>query len=236
MVAKTYQTWLACGEPYKHNGRMYIDVQKDSNSSVRRVRWYSEREYARMYKEELPQEKQFNQREILGFDPYIWIFKGDTYSALEWFRQSPCRYADYWGWYLPAAITIPEDLPENLTPIQLDWSVVGEGDSLKDRNIVNQAIEEILYADVEAGEWVGEPGDRMDLLIEVENTYSFEGAYGITTIHTMRGDDGNIYMWSTAAKHWEIGDTYHIVGTLKEHKTYKGVNQNWLTRCRVIND
>ena len=232
MVAKTYQTWLACGEPYKHNGRMYIDVQKDSNSPIRRVRWYSDKEYARMYKEELPQEKTFNQKEILGFDPYIWIFKGDTYAELEWFRKSPCRYAEYWGWYLPAAIAIPEDLPEGITPVQLDWSVVGEGTSLKNTQEVQSAISDILYE--EQGEWVGKIGEKVDIFVEVENAYSYEGNYGLTTIHTLRGEDGNIYMWSTSAKHWEVGDSYHITGTIKDHKTYKGIKQTWLTRCRVI--
>ena len=234
MVAKTYQTWSICGEPYSVNGKKYVDVQKTEGSPVKKVRWYSDSEYAKMYNIPISVEDiHFSQRKCLGFDPYIWVFKGDTYSALEWFRQSPARYNELFGWYFPAAIDLPDDTPECVEPFKLDWSLVGkDDDNLKGRKEIQSILGEILYA--ADGEFVGKIGDKVDIYVEVERAHDFEGYYGTTTIHTLRGEDGNVYVWKTAAKHWEVGDAYHITGTIKEYTTYKGIRQNVLTRCRVI--
>ena len=50
----------------------------------------------------------------------------------------------------------------------------------------------------------------------------------------MIDDLGNIYIWTTASKTLAVGQTYNISGKIKELKTYKGENENVLTRCKVI--
>ena len=40
-----------------------------------------------------------------------------------------------------------------------------------------------------------------------------------------RDANGNAYVWTTASKSWEEGSTRLVRGTIKEHKTYRNVNQ-----------
>jgi hypothetical protein len=54
MVAKSYQGLKELSEPFEKNGKMYITIETKSGLS-KMVRWYSEREYAKMY----PDEKEF---------------------------------------------------------------------------------------------------------------------------------------------------------------------------------
>ena len=43
-------------------------------------------------------------------------------------------------------------------------------------------------------------------------------------------EDGNIFVWATAAKDWSVGSTHHLRGTVKEQKD----NINYLTRCMEV--
>ena len=109
MVAKSYQDWATYGEPFEENGKKYIVVITPKGAH-KKVRFYNETEYAKLYPEEPKVEcKRLQPRkDVLGFSKgYITIFKGDTYPLLEWFQQSPCRYHMWWGWYL---ISDEEDL------------------------------------------------------------------------------------------------------------------------------
>ena len=58
MVAKSYQTLEIVQEPFSENGRLYVKV-KTKKGTIKKVRWYSEAEYARMYPDAEPQEKRF---------------------------------------------------------------------------------------------------------------------------------------------------------------------------------
>ena len=46
-VAKTYESLEMQGEPFKENGRMYVNVM--TSKGLKKVRWYSDNEYQRMY-------------------------------------------------------------------------------------------------------------------------------------------------------------------------------------------
>ena len=48
-VAKTYAHMKVEGEPFKENGRMYVNVI--APKGIKKVRWYSDAEYRRMYPE-----------------------------------------------------------------------------------------------------------------------------------------------------------------------------------------
>lgn len=90
-VAKSYQALTQIGEPYELNGKMYVKVQ--AKSGAKQVRWYTDREYAKMYPEDKSVLTSFgedkkkspywrSQKDVLGFEEgFIWIFKGDTYAT-----------------------------------------------------------------------------------------------------------------------------------------------------------
>lgn len=235
MVAKSFQSLEIVREPYEKNGRMYVTV-RTVTGSMRQVRWYTETEYRRMYPNEPVEQKRFTtQKHALGFDNgYITIFKGNTYEENEYFKLSPARYHKIWGWYFVSTEDLPDDIPDDVEPVRLDWTLVGDEDgALKADTIVSAAVEDLIY-DADDSEFQGEVGDKLELFVTVERNIQLDGYYGPSNMHIMRDDDGNCYVWTTAAKNWKEGSEHMITGTVKDHKIYRRVRQTVLTRCREV--
>ena len=91
MVAKTYQSWKKLSEPFMENKRLYIMVERPKGGE-KKVRWYNEAEYTRMYPQEKKDTKKFKpQKEVLGYhDGYIWIFNNFDHDD-EWMKNSVAR-------------------------------------------------------------------------------------------------------------------------------------------------
>ena len=238
MVAKTYQFLPIISEPYTINGRQYIQV-RDKSGNSKQVRWYSEAEYKRMYPAatatDIPNKVTKSQKEVLGFsNGYITIFKGDTYPYKDFLHAAGARYTRHWGWYFGSWQDELPEIPSTLTPIQLPWEVVGlETGFLKDdKEVENEVLR--LTSDPSPSKFVGEIGQRLEIVAKVKAAIPVDGYYGKTIIHTFETEDKNIFVWRTAAKNLEVGSTVHLRGTLKEHSVYKAVNQNILTRCTVL--
>lgn len=232
MVAKSYQNLKQVCEPYLKSGRMYVKVQQGNNQ--REVRWYTEEEYAKMYG--IKVEKAVTpQKKILGFENgYITLFKGDTYANLEWFQRSIARYHRVWGWYIVSTDTIPLDLPEGLTPVELRWEQVGdENGILYDDNTVRKVVDDLLY-EKSNSKFQGSVNERLDLVVTVTKAIHGENYFGNYTLYEMVDNDGNVYVWKTSSKDWEVGTVKHIKGTIKEHKTYKNTDKTILTRCQEV--
>ena len=69
-VAKTYAKMEISGEPFMENKRMYVNVI--SPKGLKKVRWYSDAEYHRMYPGEVTENGKhdimdFNARFVFGF-------------------------------------------------------------------------------------------------------------------------------------------------------------------------
>ena len=236
MVAKSFQGLEVVGDVYTSKGRQYVQVRTKSGN-LRQVRWYTEKEYARMYPNEEPKMKEAkSQKEVLGFtNGYITIFKGDTFNNQDYFRMNSARYAKTWGWYFISTEPTPEDIPEGVEAVRLPWDIVGNPDgNLKNESEVAAAVESLLYDD-DVSEFQGEVGEKLELTVVVEKAIALDGYYGLSTMHIMRDYDGNCYVWTTSARNWEVGSEHDIVGTVKDHKQYKGVRQTILTRCREMN-
>ena len=238
-VAKSYQELEIVGDVFVSSGRQYVNVKLKSGK-LKTVRWYSDAEYRKMYPEAVavahfanPSSK--SQKEVLGFAKgYITIFKGDTYAEVDWFRASIARYTRWWGWYIISTEEVPADLPEGITPIQLPWELVGQEDgNLKPEHLVKEAVESIIYEESES-EFQGAIGERLDLYLTVERTIELDGSYGRSTMHIMRDDCGNLFVWTTASKSWSAGTEHHIKGTVKDHRKYKNECQTVLTRCLEV--
>ena len=236
MVAKSYQEMKIVGEPYISSGRSYVQVEDPKPGRVRQVRWYNESEYAKMYPDYEPMPKRTKtQKEILGFAAGpITIFKGDTYAHLEWFQASIARYCKLWGWYIISEDAVPIDLPADITPIALDWSLVGtdEGVLMAEHNVV-AAVNSLIY-DAGTSEFMGEVGERLEMSVVITRVYQGENYYGHYTVHTFEDPDGNQYKWTTNSKSWPEGAVKKIRGTVKEHKVIKNVKTTILTRCAEV--
>ena len=240
MVAKSYQNFTIEGEPYVLSGKAYVNVRNPKTSAIKAVRWYSEKEYAKMYPEAKataaapadPFKK--TQKEVLGFTKgYITIFKGDTYPNLEWYQLSAARYARCWGWYFISTEPVPADVPNE--PIQLPWELVGNEDgTLFNEDRVKAAVESLLY-DKSDSKFQGKVGDRLEVEITVHKVIKLENGFGSSNMMIMFDNTGNEYVWTTAAKCWPVGETKLIRGTVKEHRMYKNRCQTILNRCMERN-
>lgn len=236
MVAKSYAKLEQVGEPYILNGRHYVKV-KLTNGSLKQVRYYTPMEYRKMYpNDELNPVENYDQKKVLGFDNgYITIFKGNVYEDREWFKLSSARYSRFWGWYFVSTENIPEDLPSDVTPIRLSWEQVSKNDVLLPEEEVKRIVESLIY-DSDPSEWFGTIGERYKLKLFIERVVPVDGTYGQSNIHTMRSEDGNVFVWATTAKCLTAGLWYTMTGQVKDHRTYHGAKQTWLTRCLSVKE
>lgn len=84
-----------------------------------------------------------------------------------------------------------------------------------------------------ASQYVGKIGDRISFTSENSRCVtSFETQFGWTYIYKFTDASGNVYVWKTS-KDLDCETSYSIVGTVKDHKEFRGVKQTELTRCKV---
>jgi len=233
LVAKSYQNLEQITEPYELNGKMYVKV-RTKTGVAKQVRAYSEKEYAKYNPEVKIVKPAKSRRDILGFGEqgFIWIFKGETYENLDWFRASPCRYTRVWGWYLPSDIEMPDPIPSNVEPIKLDWADVSLDDQLIPEDQIVKVVDGMLY---DAGEsrHVGKVGDRVEFDGTCTRATINQSQFGISYFYVFESDEGNIFTWGTSARSLDEGARYHVRGTVKEHTTFRNTQQTVLTRCKV---
>lgn len=80
--------------------------------------------------------------------------------------------------------------------------------------------------------FVGNVGDRITIEVQaVECVASWDTQFGTTFLHKMVDEQGNVYIWKTGKGMPNRKTT--IVGTVKEHKEFRGIKQTELTRCKV---
>ena len=229
LVAKSYQGLEIVQEPFRKNGRMYVEV-KNSKGTIKQVRWYTEAEYAKMYPEDKTDKTKDPyyrpQKYVLGFEKgYITIFRGVKEEHEEWFKQSICRFARWWGWYVISTQEVPKDLPSGVEPVKLYWDPMGnEKEWLREENVVVAHVQATLYPKKTTSLSQGDIGDRIERVLTIEENIAVENKrFNSTTYtHYMRDQKGNLYMWSTAAKNWSEGVTKTVRGTIKDYDEYKG--------------
>lgn len=236
MVAKSYQSLEQLSEPFQVDGRMYVNVRLKSGNT-KSVRWYTEKEYAKMYGESAvprstdPYAKP--QRDVLGFSAgYVYIFQNGMDEDDEYFKMSSARYHRLYGWYFISDEPLPSDLPFGYNPVKLFWKDVGDtsGTLYPDEKVLN-AVNLTLYP-AQEGAFVGFIGERLDLTLTVEKTIPLENKFGHSTMHIMKSATGETFVWTTSSKNWAVGSEHTLRGTVKDQKYYNGVAQTVLTNCR----
>lgn len=239
MVAKSYQMLPLVSEPYLLSGKMYVKVQ--GKNGIKQVRWYTDKEYAKMYPEakETAATGLKPQKDVLGFSKgYITIFKGNIEPYEDWFRNSICRYAKWWGWYLPSEMTMPK-LPSGLTAVKLEWSKVSDDDLTVSKNEtkIKNIVEALLYdLPTSSSEYIGNIGERLDLTLELIDITPIPSQYGQTYIYNFVDENQNAFVWKTGAKTLDKNKKYSLRGTIKEHKTEKNIKTTILTRCMGVKE
>ena len=237
LVAKSYQDLEIISAPFSINGREYVKVRL-KNGETKTVRSYTKTEYMKYNPEVKVIQKAKSKKDVLGFGEkgFIWIFKGDTYAALDWFRQAPTKYNDIFGWYLSSDIEMPSPLPVGIEPIKLTWEMVqdlDDKDNLMEKDLIKKVVESLIY-DEGTSEWLGIIGDKVTVNVTCLKIIPFSSAYGISTLYTFITDDGNNCTWmTTTSPGLQEEGQYNITGKIKGIDIYRNQKTTALTRVKV---
>lgn len=233
-VARSYRDCEILCAPFIQNGRKYVNIKTPAGTE-RRVRYYSDAEYFKMYGEEFAPTAPISEKDKLGFvNGYITIFKGNTYPHKDWLKEHGARFTKLFNWSFASDVEWPEaELPIDLEPLQIPWEAVSADDHLLPEAEVRSYIESLMY-DPSNSEYVGEIGDRIEETLTVTKAVTLESYYGTSIMHIMEDAIGNVFVWITKAKNYPEGKVVTLRGTIKDHKEYKGTKQTILTRCKEM--
>ena len=119
-------------------------------------------------------------------------------------------------------------MPQGLEPVRLNWADVGENDEiLKSDKEVCAIVDSLIYTST-GSEYVGKIGERLELKVTIEKNYECSNG---AIMHTMRDENGNIFLWTTNSKNWAVGSEHVIRGTVKDFNTFRNEKQTILIRC-----
>lgn len=81
----------------------------------------------------------------------------------------------------------------------------------------------------------GTIGKRGEYTLTLEDVRGFDTNWGENFLRRWRDPDGNVAVWwSSSSNHFEVGQTYHVRATVKDHDEYNGVAQTVLTRVSEL--
>ncbi len=144
MVAPSFEKDKILGEPFYENGKYYVNIEHHNTKNVRKVRWYTDSEYAKQYGKKIKQEPVGNYKVARGFsNGPIAVIRKNKVADEEWLRQSVARYAVGVGWYIASTDEIPSDRPPHIKFLLLGWNEVSpDGVNIKSPSEVSDIITE----------------------------------------------------------------------------------------------
>lgn len=236
-VAKTYEKYTFDGEPFQESGRWYINIQMPKG--LKKVRWYSDTEYKRMYPDAIKEEiSTFNARYAFGFreEGFITLYKGDESIIEDWARDvwpPKAWYNLFFHFFTPGFMPV-ENVPEGITPIRLNWSeVAAEGNSMKPHEEVQRIVAEKLGT-LSTSEYQGNENDWLEKEVIVRENKTTETQYGDKHTFYLVDAESNTYVWETGAKNYESGTAVKLKMKVKAHKEIDGEKCTIVWYCKEV--
>lgn len=233
-VAKTYAKMSLIGEPFQENGRMYIYVAAPKGQ--KKVRWYSEAEYRRMYPDVVLTQTNvtFNARHAFGFDEgYITLYKGHNVKTWAEEDRTNIWYNLIFGYYTPGKFDLPT-MKEDITPIQLKWEEIMDHDNIMKPYEEVQKIVSSLINDESTSVYQGEINDWLEKKVTIRENTTREDHFGEKHTHYMVDSENNTYLWETGAKNIACNETVYLKMKVKEHKEINGEKVTVVWYCKEI--
>ena len=226
-VAKTYAHMEIQGEPFSENKRMYVNVL--APKGIKKVRWYSDTEYARMYPNEVKDEPEFNAYRAFGFNDsdYITLYKGRNVE--EWAANDRHNIWNnlIFGYYTPGRLELPR-LSNGVETIQLKWEqIAAKGNSMKSTEEVQKIVQSLIGM-VSNSEYQGEEGTWIQKEVMVREKKSRDSRYGEKHTYVLVDAENNTYVWETNTKDYAIDVAVSLKMKVKEHKEING------EKCTVV--
>ena len=85
-------------------------------------------------------------------------------------------------------------------------------------------------------EFVGEVGLRITMEMKLESAMTFDGQWGMTTLHRMRDRAGNLLIWwaSFEEAQFPVGEWVTVRGKVKKHSIFREEKQTILSHCKKV--
>ena len=232
-VAKTYATFAIDGEPFQENGRAYVNVI--TPKGLKKVRWYSDTEYRRMYPNAVVTHDvmDFNAKHVFGFEEtgYITIYKGNNVE--EWANddRTNIRYNYSFGFYTPGRLELPHII-NGIEPIKLMWEEVMDHDDRMKPHTEVQKIVAAKLGTLSNSAYQGAINEWLQKTIVVKEKKSNETHFGTKHTYMLEDSDGNLYIWETGAKDYSVAQTISLKMKVKEHKEVNGEKVTIVWYCK----
>jgi len=223
------------------------------------VRWYTDKERAaqdraaerRAEKATAAKEARrvkFAARNAFGFGElgFITLYKGDSQVISDFFKSftideaghRAAWYNTIFHWYTPSKMDVPENLPEGVEAVRLDWDDVRdetdeENLQMKDNEFV-EAYVNSLISEPSKSEYQGNVGDWIVKTVTVTKNVALNSRYGESHMHILEDEDGNVYVWTTGSKNIEADRVITLKMKVKDHKDYKGTKQTIVWYCKEV--
>lgn len=235
-VAKAYAKMEIQGEPFKENGKMYVNVL--SPKGIKKVRWYSDIEYRRMYPDTPPADPMdFNARQAFGFgeEGFITIYKG--HPTEEWFEHEHGRLRRNltFGYYTPGRLELP-NLTGDIEPIRLYWDeIAAEDNKMKSHEEVQKYVNILLVPTSNSqSQYQGAENTWIQKEVTVQEKKSMDSRYGTKYTYTLVDTENNTYIWETGAKDYSIDVAVSLKMKVKEHKEINGEKVTIVWYCKEL--
>ena len=236
---------------YKCNGEKVLQKWVKAYTPEEYVKYIASQERARQKKIEAAEarrqaaldQSEENKKALLekwGYDPenpLIWLVGGkSTYEIKDWLKEEGCRFCSELGWYSCR----PLDVPAGYGMVSISFEDVYTWFPQSKKFMINDDAKKIADAALETlypeskSEYIGEIKERIrDLEVILTGSRTIDSYYGISTIYTFVNNE-NVLTWiTTASKDIEVGHSYLLTGTVKDHKIYKGKKVTYLNICLI---
>ena len=236
-VAKTYEKMAFVGEPFQENGKMYVNVQ--APKGIKKVRWYSDAEYHRMYPNAVVENDimNFDARHAFGFDKtgFIIIYKGQKVE--EWAENDRTNiwFNLTFGYFTPGNLVYPK-LIDGIIPIKLTWEeVAAESNKMKPHEEVQKYVNTLLNpAGNSQSQYQGVENEWLQKTVTVREKKTKDSRYGDKHTYTLVDAENNTYVWETGAKNYALDATVSLKMKVKEHKEINGEKVTIVWYCKEI--
>ena len=234
-VAKTYANCSLIGDPFKEKGKWYVNV--NAKSGVKKVRWYSDAEYQRMYPDTVVETDimDFDARHAFGFGPegYITIYKGKNVEEWADADRRNIRYNCTFLYYTPGRLERPS-LIDGIEPIRLNWEQVAAKDNkMKPHEEVKKIVATLLQDD-SGSMYQGEVNEWLQKTVTVRAKKSADSRYGTKHTYTLEDAEGNTYIWETGSKDYANNQTISLKMKVKEHKEIGNEKVTVVWYCKEV--
>lgn len=234
-VAKTYEHMQIQGEPFSESGRMYVNVL--APKGLKKVRWYTEAEYKRMYPNATIEhdETDFNARQAFGFGDkgYISIYKGKNVEEWAETNRTNIWFNLIFGYYTPSKFELPK-IADGVEAIQLKWEdIMAHDNKMKPYDEVQKIVATIL-GNISTSAFQGEINDWLEKAVIVVEKKTKDSHFGVKHTYTLEDAEGNMYVWETGAKDYPPNAKVSLKMKVKEHKETNGIKTTVVWYCKEV--